>query len=215
LPHRRERRREMAGQLKKIGLCFDSPGIRLFEAVRPATPDGLPSIGTRGCFLSHLSVLRNACEQGFERILILEDDVNFAEDFVLRMGEVKAALENADWSIFYGGYAIKVLLQTGGDGAVVSAEPVVSIQNAHFIAFRGRAICEPTAVSFLETLLSRPPGDPKGGPMHVDGAYNWFRNEYPSRVTLLSLSQLVINVDPERIFTLFAGSIGFQESATL
>jgi glycosyl transferase, family 25 len=188
LPHRRDRRREMAGQLKKIGLCFDSPGVRLFEAVRPATPDGFPSIGTRGCFLSHLSILRDACEKGFERILILEDDVNFAEDFVLRMGQVKAALEHVDWSIFYGGYAIRAPLQTGGDVAIVLAEPAVSIQNTHFIAFRGRAICD--AVSFLETLLSRPPGDAKGGPMHVDGAYNWFRNEFPSRITLLSLSPL-------------------------
>lgn len=188
LPHRRDRRREMAGQLKKIGLSFDSPGVRLYEAVRPATADGFPSIGTRGCFLSHLSVLRDACEHGFERILILEDDVNFSRNFVVRMGEVRAALELADWSMFYGGYAIKVPLQIGGDVAVVSAEPAVSIQNAHFIAFRGRAICD--AVDFLETLLSRPPGDSNGGPMHVDGAYNWFRNEFPTRVTLVSVSQL-------------------------
>jgi GR25 family glycosyltransferase involved in LPS biosynthesis len=135
-----------------------------------------------------LAVLRDACEQGFERILILEDDVNFAEDFIVRMDEVKSALEHADWSIFYGGYVMKVLLRASGAEAVVSAEPAESIQTAHFIAFRGKAICD--AVSFLDTLLTRPAGDPRGGPMHVDGAYNWFRNQFPSRVTLLSVSQL-------------------------
>jgi glycosyl transferase family 25 len=188
LPHRRDRRREMAEQLNKIGLSFDSAGIRLFEAVRPETADSFPSIGARGCFLSHLAVLRDASEQGFERILILEDDVNFVEDFIARLGEVKAALERVDWSIFYGGYAMKPLVRTGGSEAVFFAAPADSIQTTHFIGFRGEAICD--AVSFLETLLSRPSGDPRGGPMHVDGAYNWFRNQFPFRITLLSVSPL-------------------------
>ena len=178
----------MAEQLNRIGLSFHSAGVRLFEAVRPETSDSFPSIGARGCFLSHLAVLREACEQGFERILILEDDVNFVEDFIVRMRDVKSALEHADWSIFYGGYAMKTLLGTGGAEAVFSADPADSIQTTHFIGFRGEAICD--AVSFLETLLSRPSGDPRGGPMHVDGAYNWFRKQFPSRVTLLSVSQL-------------------------
>jgi glycosyl transferase family 25 len=188
LPHRHDRRREMAEQFNRIGLSFDSPGVRLFQALRPETSDGFPSIGARGCFLSHLAVLRDACEQGFERILILEDDVNFADNFIVRMGKVKAELQHADWSIFYGGYAMRAPLQTGGTEVIVSAEPADPIQTTHFIGFRGEAICD--AVSFLETLLSRPPGDPRGGPMHVDGAYNWFRNQFPSRVTLLSVSQL-------------------------
>lgn len=188
LPHRRDRRREMAEQLNRIGLSFDSAGVRLFSAVRPETSEGFPSVGARGCFLSHLAVLRDACEQGFERILILEDDVNFVDDFVARMREIETALGNADWSIFYGGYALKTHLQTGGAEAVVFAEAADPIQTTHFISFRGRAICD--AVSFLETLLSRPPGDPRGGPMHVDGAYNWFRNQCASRVTLLAVSPL-------------------------
>lgn len=33
--------------------------------------------GQIGCFLSHLSVLKNAQEEGFEHILVLEDDVTF------------------------------------------------------------------------------------------------------------------------------------------
>jgi hypothetical protein len=188
LPHRRDRRREMARQLNKIGLSFDSPSVRLFEAVRPETSDGFPTIGTRGCFLSHLAVLRDACEQSCERILILEDDVNFIEDFNVRMGEVRAALESADWSIFYGGYLLKNHLRVGGAAVVASAEPADLIQNAHFIAFRGKAICD--AVGFLDAMLCRPAGDRRGGPMHVDGAYNWFRNQFPSRITLLSVSPL-------------------------
>jgi glycosyl transferase, family 25 len=188
LPHRSDRRREMAEQLNKIGLSFESPNIQLYRAVRPETPEGFPTIGARGCFLSHLGVLRDACSRGHERILIFEDDLNFVPDFSARMGKVTNALEQIDWSIFYGGYAVKTPLHADGDKLIVGAEPAVAIQNAHFIGFRGAAICD--AIDFLETLLSRPPGDPRGGPMHVDGAYNWFRNQFPSSITLLSTSQL-------------------------
>jgi len=188
LPHRSDRRREMAEQLNKIGLSFESPNIQLYRAVRPETPEGFPTIGARGCFLSHLGVLRDACSRGYERILILEDDLNFVPDFIARMGEVTSTLEQIDWSIFYGGYAVKTPLHADGDKLVVRAGPAVAIQNTHFIGFRGMAICG--AIDFLETLLSRPFGDPRGGPMHVDGAYNWFRNEFPSCITLLSTSQL-------------------------
>jgi GR25 family glycosyltransferase involved in LPS biosynthesis len=188
LPHRHDRRREIAEQLSEIGLGFDSPGIKLFEAVRPEAADGFPSVGARGCFLSHLGVLRDACSRGLERILIIEDDLNFVPDFNTRMDKVRLALEGIDWSVFYGGYALKSFLQMDDAEIVVKVKSSELIGNTHFVAFRGGAICE--AVTFLEALLSRPAGDPRGGPMHVDGAYNWFRNEFPSRITLLAVSQL-------------------------
>ena len=104
------------------------------------------------------------------------------------MGEVKSALERVNWSVFYGGYVMKTPLQRNGNETIVLANPDDSIQTTHFVGFRGESICD--AVSFLEAILKRPPGDPNGGPMHVDGAYNWLRHEFSSRVTVLSGSQL-------------------------
>jgi hypothetical protein len=34
-------------------------------------------------------------------------------------------------------------------------------------------------VPYLEAMQARPAGDAAGGPMHVDGAYFWFRRAHP------------------------------------
>jgi GR25 family glycosyltransferase involved in LPS biosynthesis len=58
--------------------------------------------GQIGCLLSHLSILKDAKNRGFDRILILEDDVNFVSD----MGAVSSYVEevskcDTDWDILY------------------------------------------------------------------------------------------------------------------
>jgi hypothetical protein len=188
LPQRRDRRREMARQLKRIGTGFGSAGVRLFEAVRPQTQDDFPSIGARGAFLSHLRVLKDASAQQLQRILILEDDLDFVPDFSTRIGAVVDELKREDWSMFYAGYVLPDSLQLQSSQALVHADPSLRIQTAHFVGFRGPAIDE--AISYLETLLTRPGGDSRGGPMHVDGAYSWFRQASPHRITLLATPQL-------------------------
>lgn len=47
----------------------------------------------------------------------------------------------------------------------------------HFLGFRQGAAVK--AVPYLTAILERPMGDPRGGAMHVDGAYSWFRNSHP------------------------------------
>ena len=53
LPERIDRKREMQKQLANVGW-----GADFFSAIRPTHPDGFESVGARGCFLSHLAVLR-------------------------------------------------------------------------------------------------------------------------------------------------------------
>jgi len=58
--------------------------------------------GQIGCFLSHLSVLKNAQMKGFERILVLEDDVSF----IAPMKELSSYLDqlsevDPDWDLLY------------------------------------------------------------------------------------------------------------------
>lgn len=62
-------------------LDSNMPPIQWVAACRPHDAGGFPSIGSRGCFLSHLAVLEDASAKGFERILIVEDDVDFLKDF--------------------------------------------------------------------------------------------------------------------------------------
>ena len=102
LPERADRRAEFEVQLNRIGLSFKDPSVRIFDAIRPTAREGFPSIGARGCFLSHLAVLRKALEDGAEKVLLCEDDLNFTQTFPSRARDLRAALDREDWDIFYG-----------------------------------------------------------------------------------------------------------------
>lgn len=177
LPERTDRRREMESELAKVGLSFASPKVHLFAAIRPADRGGFESIGAHGCFMSHLAVLKLAQGQGLRNVLILEDDLNIHASRPLPRLP-------ADWGIFYGSarHAVK------STGPLTDVPVGLEIQCAHFVAFDGREIDR--LVDFLETLLSREPGDPRGGPMHVDGAYNVYRTLYPGVKTFLATPEL-------------------------
>jgi hypothetical protein len=62
---------------------------------------------------------------------------------------------------------------------VPSQEPIGCL---HFVCFRGAVIEE--LPRYLRRILERPPGNPEGGPMHVDGALCWFRVAFPQFRTL-------------------------------
>jgi glycosyl transferase family 25 len=188
LPSRADRRREMAQQLARIGLHFDHPRVSLFSAVRPEDPGGFESIGARGCFLSHLEILRTAHHSGFERILIFEDDLNFEPDFDKRIDAVLGTLARSPWSIFYGGYETdrRLVAPAGSPLSVVPTD--WPIGTTYFVGIQSSDFGE--IVSFIGALLARPPGDPQGGPMHVDGAYSWYRRANPHRITLAAVPRL-------------------------
>lgn len=188
LPSRADRRNEIAAQLKAIGLDFSAPNIELFHAIRPDTAEGFPSIGARGCFMSHLGVLRSAQVLGLQRVAIFEDDLDFAANFNTRIGSVIEQLKGANWSVFYGGYHMEQASVGSFHGALVECQPNELIGTTHFVTFQGEAI--PAAVRYLEQILARPAGDPEGGPMHVDGAYNWFRRANPQFKTVLAAPEL-------------------------
>jgi glycosyl transferase family 25 len=184
LPFRSDRRSEFAAQLEHLGLSFDQPQVRIFEAIRPDAPDGFPSIGARGCFFSHLGILREAVATGQDRILICEDDLDFTPNFLSQLPDLIASLKADNWSIFYGGYGETPLgTATAPDLLRLNSDHGVSC--SHFYAIRGRAIAD--LKNYLEAMLLRPSGDPQGGPMHYDGALSWFRKDHPHHITLAAV----------------------------
>lgn len=188
LPSRTDRQAEIAAQLKVIGLNLAEGCVELFPALRPEAAEGFPSIGARGCFMSHLGVLRAAQRLGLQRVAIFEDDLDFAADFNLRIQPLLTELAGANWSMFYGGYHLERALHGQTQGELLEAQPETLIGTTHFVVFQGEAIA--AAVRYLEAILARPAGDPEGGPMHVDGAYNWFRRANPQFKTLLAIPEL-------------------------
>jgi len=96
LKHRKDRKKNMIKQLKKV----DLQTYEFFDAIRPTTLDleawnpyflnPIPDwfkltggnelkykIGCLGCLLSHMEVIKLSIERNYERVLILEDDTEF------------------------------------------------------------------------------------------------------------------------------------------
>src|SRR5262245_50678595 len=94
LARRTDRRAETECELSRIGWC-----ATFFPAVEPTSAGDFPSIGARGCFFSHLAVLKEASASGVERLIILEDDIAFVPDFAERWHVALASLEREQWSI--------------------------------------------------------------------------------------------------------------------
>jgi glycosyl transferase, family 25 len=171
LEYRSDRRIAIEKELLRVGWQAE-----FFPAIRPNSAANFPSIGARGCYLSHLSVLRSARHKKIERLIILEDDLNFAPDFAEDWDFSMFELERKEWSIFYPGHTLENL-QPG----LTRLAPQTSVQCSHFIVINGSAFSP--IIDELERILSRPAGHPIGGPMHVDGAYSAIRMHDPSLIT--------------------------------
>ncbi|WP_174279700.1 glycosyltransferase family 25 protein [Sphingomonas bacterium] len=188
LPARRDRRRETARQLARLGLAVDGERVAFHPASRPTDAGPFTTIGARGCFMSHLDILHTAATDGCASLLILEDDVDFTRDAELRLPTTLARLRQEEWGLFYGGYRNAGPPVRGEELAAVS--PTLTIDTSHFVGFSAATIA--AAAPYLARMLERAPGDPAGGPMHVDGAYNWLRREHSDLGTWLALPELGI-----------------------
>ncbi|MEM6973499.1 MAG: glycosyltransferase family 25 protein [Pseudomonadota bacterium] len=176
LAERTDRKREIGVQLEKVGLSLDDPVIRLFEAVRPASKGDFPSIGAHGCFMSHMGVLADAIAADHSNILILEDDVDWTPMALTGDPGRVSVLQETDWDYLHGGLGDDTA--TTADCLRLEAlEPEQIVYLAHFVGLRGEAIAK--SHRFFAQMLERPAGSAEGGPMHLDGAYNWFRQANP------------------------------------
>ena len=155
LPERQDRRQEFTQQLTRIGLSESDPRVRFFSAIRPDNAGPFRTIGARGCFLSHLGILRQACAEGADRILICEDDLNFSSDFNLRAPDIMASLAGHEWDIFYGFPPDQATSQADGLVLIPGDQPLIC---THFMALRRPALeavfpiltgCSPARVAIL------------------------------------------------------------------
>jgi glycosyl transferase family 25 len=187
LAHRNDRRVEMEGELNRIGLSLLDGSAEILPASKFTDAGGFDSTGARGCFDSHLRALKTAYERKSNGVLIFEDDCDFAQNIREKLPEVLRQLANTEWSIFYGGHLSEVT-PCGSIGGISKIAPEQGLCGAHFIAVSGEAL--PILIQYLEAMLAREPGSPLGGPMHVDGAYSWFRNDHPACETWIADPQL-------------------------
>lgn len=182
LPSRTDRRRAMERELRRAGLPLTPGRVDIFPAIRPEDPGPFTSIGVRGCYESHVSILRQAQEQGWRNVLIMEDDLTIADRYRDAEDRLMAQLASLDWDFVYFGHTLEL-------PPLATSEPVLQpfpgpIVTAHFYGINARVL-EPLLTA-LDQMRARPPGHPDGGPMHIDAAYTTFRAQHPEVVTLVA-----------------------------
>ena len=94
LRHRRDRNVRVRKQLAAV--AADKSKILRFEAIE-ASP------GYIGCVESHIAVLEMAIAEGWENVLILEDDIAFctADEDKARLNKYFSALKNVRWDVAF------------------------------------------------------------------------------------------------------------------
>ena len=185
LPDRLDRRTEISKELARVGLAVGEGPVRMFDAIRPADAAGFPSVGARGCYLSHLHVLREALEAGTKRLLVLEDDALFTRE-ISGAGELLDLCKSDDWDFLYPGHVM--LPAIPGPLHWIPKDDWLMCTHAYAVNHR---VLKPL-VAYLEEALSRPVGHPGGGPMHLDAAYNHFMRDHPHVLTYRSKRSVVI-----------------------
>jgi GR25 family glycosyltransferase involved in LPS biosynthesis len=184
LVDRPDRRQEMITQLDRLE---GTPrNVEFFDAKRPSSAGEFPSIGARGCFESHLAILKEASKASVASLLIIEDDFDFSKSQLGAAARIFSDLMKQQWGFFYGSHLLP-RKASRGLAAVAHDQPV---QTTAFVAFSGEVIGP--LISFLEELSKRPAGTPPPdyGPMHVDGAYSVFRAMHPDYRTFAAFPPL-------------------------
>lgn len=178
LAERNDRREEMIQEFRRFNLFNLPEKAQFFTAIKPSDKGNFPSLGARGCFMSHLGVLKAAKAQNCDNVLLLEDDETFTKGLVRYQTQLIQELQTTNWDFAYFGHHINTKTQTN-----FLLHPYTKpIVQAHFLAIHSQVFDR--LIDFLETLLDRPAGHPEGGPMHVDGAYSTFRQQNPQINTL-------------------------------
>lgn len=163
LPERTDRRRAMNRELRRVGLENDTR-VSYFDAIRPDNAGSFSSIGARGCYASHKTLLKEADSLG-KSILILEDDCFFYP-------AVDTPFVAPRWDILYGGF-------TAANPFDVQRS---DIQGAHMMGFSARGAR--LVSEYLENLTCEGIHPP------IDAAYVWFRRAFPDVPTMFASPQM-------------------------
>lgn len=163
LEHRRDRRAQMEGELRRVGLLGD-PRVAFFRAFRPDDRDDFTSIGARGVYASQKAILDEAAAAG-ESVLILEDDCDFA-------AHLARYATDEPWDIVYGGYE-------ASDAADLHGSDIIG---AHMMGFSAAGAQRVSA--YLRDL------DYTGIHPPIDGVYVWFRRAHPDVATHFAVPPL-------------------------
>lgn len=110
LAERVDRNAHVLSQLESVGLF--PPVVQRFDAIKSIN-------GALGCSASHLKCLRLALNEGWEHVLICEDDITFTNPELFAQQFNKCLSTNDDWDvIMLAGNNVPPYKMTGNDSCV-------------------------------------------------------------------------------------------------
>ncbi len=176
MPDRVDRFVALSKQLARISIPIDHPKVSIPHAPVPKDAAGFHSKGVHGNFLSHLDILTRALQDNRRNVLVLEDDAIFRTllnqiSFQQRLFD---QLDSIPWDFCFIGHPI-AQSQLTGDGPIVAYN--APFKWAHCYLVNHRAL--PGIVGYLNEVLVREAGDPRGGKMYIDGALSLYRQLNP------------------------------------
>lgn len=169
LVDRPDRRKGVARELSRVGIEVPNEKVRFLTVSRPSNAGVFHSIGVRGCYESHKSILLAAANENLSNILILEDDVWFRNVDVEFEELLLTQIQTNEWDLLFLGR------QSPPDDGLQSplSRYTGDIRGTQFYAVNGRFL--PELLGFMDACESRPRNHPDGGPMPIDGIYNHIR----------------------------------------
>ena len=108
LPEREYLRQLIVQELEEAEMPLLPHKIEIFPAIGPDEAGGFPTIGARGCFSSHVAILKQAKQQGLSNILIVEDDLEISPKLRTHQAVIVEQLCQQDWDFFYFGHVEEV-----------------------------------------------------------------------------------------------------------
>lgn len=170
----------LASQVQRRAFCqkqFGTEGVDVtfVDGIVPGDKARFPTLGARGCFLSHLKVLETALAEhsatGARYVTIFEDDVLLPRSFASIVSDVMRQLRGIDWHIFYWGTD-----NHPPTTPVPGREPLATIAPGQTItgkqAYTIRLESAPALIDHLRL------GERQPLPGYSDGMYHEFRMKY-------------------------------------
>ena len=189
LPERTDRLKYSLAELAKVGIQRNDTRLCIFPAIRPDCADRFPGIGAKGCYLSHLGVLKDVQQKGISRFLVLEDDFQLCTSALLPQTDLINQIKTTEWDFLFPGHSHPAHQHDSTGRQTSLLRCALPLECAHCYAINAGLL--PALISYLEACINRMPGDPQGGPMHIDGAYSLYRLLHPELRSFVVNSSLV------------------------
>lgn len=186
LPDKHNLRQQTIEEFNLVGWNIDNSRINFFDAIRPDDRLNFASIGARGCYESHLQLIKKFLSSTSDNcggnLLIFEDDISFEVNLSTTPETVAEILERNDFDIFYFGFKSSHIKPPEDGLEIFSPSPGTPIRTTHFYALHRR--CLKNFIAHLEGILCGTHPESLGH-MHYDGAISWFRKLNPDLKTFV------------------------------